>query len=44
MWKLVKTKTNSKYFIVYLDKDIWSLVLIMPKMLKHFKLKIKSIN
>ena len=30
--KLVKTKTNSKYFIGYLDKVIRPLVLIMPKM------------
>ena len=30
--KLVKTKTNSNYLIGYLDKDIRSLVLIMPKM------------
>ena len=30
--KLVKTKTNSKYLIGYLDKDIRPLVLIMPKM------------
>ena len=39
--KLVKTKTNSKYLIGYLDKDIRPLVLIMPKMdmLKHLKLK-----
>ena len=48
--KLVKTKTNSKYLIGYLDKDIRPLVLIMPKMdmLKHLKLKkeikIKTIN
>ena len=30
--KLVKTKTNSKYLIGYLDKNIRSLVLIIPKM------------
>ena len=48
--KLVKTKTNSKYLIGYLVKDIRPLVLIMPKMdmLKHLKLKkeikIKTIN
>ena len=30
--KLVKTKTNSKYFIGHLDKTIRPLVLIMPKM------------
>ena len=29
--KSVKTKTNSKYLIGYLDKDIRPLVLIMPK-------------
>ena len=30
--KLVKTKANSKFCIVYLDKAIRPLVLIMPKM------------
>ena len=30
--KLVKTKTNFKYLIGYLDKDIRHLVLITPKM------------
>ena len=30
--KLIKTKTNSKYLIRYLDKTIRPLVLIMPKM------------
>ena len=42
--KLVKTKTNSKYFIGYLDKDIRPLVLIMPKMrgyVKTFKVEDK---
>ena len=34
--KLVKTKTNSKYFIEYLDKVI-RLVLIMPKMRRYVK-------
>ena len=29
--KLVKTKTNSKYLIGYLDKPLRPLVLIMPK-------------
>ena len=29
--KLVKTKTNSKYLIGYLDKDKRSSILIMPK-------------
>ena len=40
--KLVKTKTNSKYLIGYLDKVMKLLVLIMPKMsgyLKTFKIK-----
>ena len=35
--KLVKTKTNSKYLIGYLDKDIRPLVLIMPKMSRYVK-------
>ena len=42
--KLVKTKTNSKYLIRYLDKDIKPLVLIMPKMsgyVKTFKVENK---
>ena len=40
--KLVKTKTNSMYFIWYLDKNIRPLVLILPKMsgyVKTFKVK-----
>ena len=40
--KLFKTKTNSKYFIGYLDKAIRPLVLIIPKMsgyAKKFKVK-----
>ena len=40
--KLVETKANSKYLIGYLDKDIMSLVLIMPKIsgyVKTFKFK-----
>ena len=40
--KLVKTKTNSKYLIEYLDKTIRPLVLIIPKMsgyVKTFKVK-----
>ena len=40
--KLLKTKTNSKYLIGYLDKAIRPLVLIMPKMsgyVKTFKVK-----
>ena len=36
--KLVKTKTNSKYLIGYLDKDIRPLVLIMPKMSGYVKI------
>ena len=42
MSKLVESKTNSKYLIGYLDKDIMSLVLIMPKIsgyVKTFKFK-----
>ena len=38
--KLVKVKTNSKYLIGYLDKDVRLLVFIMPKMggyVKTFK-------
>ena len=35
--KFVKTKTNSKYLIEYLDKDIRPLVLIMPKMTGYVK-------
>ena len=40
--KLVKTKSNSKYFIGYLDQVIRLLVLILPKMsgyVKTFKVK-----
>ena len=39
---VVKTKTNSKYLIGYLDNDIRPLVLIMPKMsgyVRTFKVK-----
>ena len=39
---VVKTKTNSKYLIEYLDNDIRPLVLIMPKMsgyVRTFKVK-----
>ena len=39
---LIKTKTNFKYLIGYLDKAIRPLVLIMPKMngyVKTFKVK-----
>ena len=35
--KLVKTKTNCKYLIRYLDKTIKPLVLIMPKMIGYAK-------
>ena len=40
--KMTETKTNSKYLSGYSDKDIRSLVLIMPKMsgyIKVFKVK-----
>ena len=40
--KLVETKVNSKYLIGYLDKDIRTLVLIIPKMsgyVKAFEIK-----
>ena len=40
--KLVKTKSNCKYLIGYLDKDIRTLVFIMPKMsgcVKTFKIE-----
>ena len=40
--KLVKSKTNSKYFIAYLDKAIRALVLIIPKIsgyVNRFKVK-----
>ena len=43
--KLVKTKTNSKYLIGYLDKDIRPLDLIMPKRsgyVKTFKVEDKN--
>ena len=42
MSKLIETKTNSKYFIGYLDKVIRPLVLMIPKMsgyVKTFKVK-----
>ena len=35
--KLVKTKTNSMYFIRYLDKAIRPFVLLMPKISGYFK-------
>ena len=44
---LVKTKTNSKYFIGHLDKVIRPLGLIMLKMsdiLRQLKLNIKTID
>ena len=40
--KLIETKTNSKYFIEYLDEVIKPLVLILPKIsgyIKSFKVK-----
>ena len=43
--KLVQTKTNSKYLIGYLDKDIRPLVLVIPKMtgyVKTFKVEYKN--
>ena len=43
--KLVKTKTNSKYCIGYLDKAVGPLVLIMPKMsgyVETFKVEDKN--
>ena len=43
--KLVKTKTNPKYLIGYLDEDIRPLVLIMPKMSRYVKaFKVKNKN
>ena len=45
--KLVKTKTNSKYCIGYLDKAISPLVLILSKMsgyVKRFKIKVGDKN
>ena len=43
--KLVKTKTNSKYLVGYLDKAIRPLVLIMPKMNEYVKtFKVKEEN
>ena len=43
--KLLKTKTNSKYLIGYLDKAIRPLVLIMPKMSGYIKtLKVKEVD
>ena len=43
--KLVETKTNSKYLIEYLDKDIRPLILVMPKIngcVKTFKVEDKN--
>ena len=37
IWKLVETKTNSKYLIGYLDKVIKPLVLVLSKMSGHVK-------
>ena len=43
--KLVKIKTNFKYFIGHLHKVLRPLVLIPPEMsVRHLKLKIKTIN
>ena len=43
--KLVKTKTNSKNLIGYLDKTIRPLLLIMPKMSRYFKtFKVKEVH
>ena len=41
--KLVKTKSNFKYLVEYVDKTIRPLVLKMPKM-RHLKLKKETIN
>ena len=35
--KLIKTKSNSKYLIGYLDNVIRPLVLIMPEMIGYIK-------
>ena len=35
--KLIKTKSNSKYLIGYLDNVIRPLVLIMPEMIEYIK-------
>ena len=43
--KLVKTKTNSKYCLEYLDETVRLLVLIMPKVtgyINKFKVKEKD--
>ena len=43
--KLVKTKTNSKCLIGYLDKVVRSLVLILPQMSGYVKsFKAKDVN
>ena len=39
--KLVKTKSNSKFLIGYLEKYIRALVLIMPKMSEYVKIFLK---
>ena len=39
IWKLLKTKTNSKYLIGHLDKPIRPLVLIRPEMSWYVKVK-----
>ena len=35
--KLIKTKTNYKYLIGYLDEVIRPLILVLPKMSGYFK-------
>ena len=43
--KVVKTKTNSKYLIGYLDKAIRPLVLLMSKMIGYVKtFKVKDVD
>ena len=43
--KLIKTKSNSKYLIGYLDNVIRPLVLIMPEMIGYIKtFKVKDRN
>ena len=41
--KLVKTKSNFKYLVEYVDKTIRPLVLKMPK-IRYLKLKKETIN
>ena len=42
--KLVETKTNSKYLVEYLGKVIRPLDLLVLYVLRHLKLKIKTID